>query len=146
MVKFLSLVLRQGGFLILVDIGRRVPGRMFPFLKHISSGSVFKTSMEMRTQPPEADKGQRGLSPMSSWALVITYLRLLLREFHIIKNPEHNSEQVLPPVLFKGVAVALHDLKHDRESSAGTKPGAEGRGGGREEQSREWESMGQMSR
>lgn len=71
-------------------------------------------------------------------ASVITYLRLLLREFHIVKNPEHDSEQVLPPVLFKGVTVALHDLKHDRESSGGTKSGAEREwGGGRGKNSRE---------
>lgn len=47
-------------------------------------------------------------------------------------------------MLFKGVAVALHDLEHDRESSGGTKPGAgrEWGGAGKEQQRREWESMG----
>lgn len=49
----------------------------------------------------------------------------MLREFHIVKNPEHDSEQVLPPVLFKGVAVALHDLEHDRESPGGNKAGGQ---------------------
>ena len=28
-------------------------------------------------------------------------------------------------MLLKGVAIALHDLEHDRESSGGTKPGTE---------------------
>jgi hypothetical protein len=43
----------------------------------------------------------------------------LLREFHVVKNSKHDSEQVLPPVLCKGVAIALHNLKHDRESPGG---------------------------
>lgn len=40
-------------------------------------------------------------------------------------------------MLFKGVAIALHDLKHDRESSGGTKPDAEREWvGGKEQQKR----------
>lgn len=81
-------------------------------------------------------------SPQGS-ALVITHLRLLLGEFHIVKNPEHDSEQVLPPVLFKGMAIALHDLEHDREPSGGKKASMEeGTGGVRGQQRRQWESLG----
>ena len=85
-------------------------------------------------------------SPQGS-ALVITHLRLLLGEFHIVKNPEHDSEQVLPPVLFEGMAIALHDLEHDREPSAGKKASMEeGTGGGRGQQRRQWESLGSGGR
>lgn len=45
-------------------------------------------------------------------------LRLLLWEFHIVEDTEDDSEEVVPPVLLKGVAVTFHDLKHDREASA----------------------------
>lgn len=48
-------------------------------------------------------------------------LRLLLGELHVVKDAEDDSEEVVPPVLFKGVAVTLHDLKHDREPSEGNK-------------------------
>lgn len=65
--------------------------------------------------------------------LAITYLRLLLWQLHIVKNPEHDSEQVLPPVLFKGVAIALHDLEHDCESP-GENEARRGRGHGEGEE------------
>lgn len=64
-------------------------------------------------------QAREALAIMQDGALGLTYLRLLLREFHVVKNSEHDSEQVLPPVLFKGVAIALHDLEHDREASGG---------------------------
>lgn len=45
-------------------------------------------------------------------------------------------------MLFKGVAIALHDLEHDRESSRGNKARSRrGNGAGRERQRRQWESM-----
>lgn len=45
-------------------------------------------------------------------------LSLLLRELHVVKDAEDNSEEVVPPVLLEGVAITLHDLKHDCETSA----------------------------
>lgn len=42
----------------------------------------------------------------------MVYLSLLLRELHVVKDPEDDSEQVLPPVFLKGVPVGLHHLKH----------------------------------
>lgn len=44
-------------------------------------------------------------------------LCLLLRELHVVKDAEDDSEEVVPPVLLEGEAVALHDLEHDRETS-----------------------------
>lgn len=49
---------------------------------------------------------------------VTSDLRLLLRKFHVVENAEDNSEEVVPPVLLKGVAVTLHDLKHHCKTSA----------------------------
>lgn len=43
------------------------------------------------------------------------YLGLLLRKLHVVKNPEDNSEQVLPPVFLKGVPIGLHHFKHHRQ-------------------------------
>lgn len=40
------------------------------------------------------------------------YLSLLLRQLHVVKDPEDDSEQVLPPVFFEGVPIGLHHLKH----------------------------------
>lgn len=48
-------------------------------------------------------------------------LRLLLRELHVVKDAEDDSEEVVPPVLLKGVTVALHDLEHDSEASVETR-------------------------
>lgn len=45
-------------------------------------------------------------------------LCLLLGQLHVVKYAEDDSEQVVPPVLLESVAVALHNLKHDRETSA----------------------------
>lgn len=45
--------------------------------------------------------------------VVFPHLCLLLWQFHIVKDSENNSEQVLPPVLLVSVAVRLHYLKHD---------------------------------
>lgn len=53
------------------------------------------------------------------------YLGLLLRKLHVVKNPEDNSEQVLPPVFLKGVPIGLHHFKHHRQppgECAHTKP------------------------
>lgn len=52
---------------------------------------------------------------------VTSDLRLLLGEFHVVKDAEDNPEEVVPPVFLKGVAVALHDLKHDCETSVTSK-------------------------
>lgn len=86
------------------------------------------------TQPLEANIGQKGfpLHHTQGSAVVFTHLWLLLREFHIVKNPKHNSEQVLPPVFFKGVAIAFHDLKHDCESPGGNKVKHRRKNGGEE--------------
>ena len=43
---------------------------------------------------------------------LVVYLGLLLRQLHVVKDPEDNSEQVLPPVFLKGVPVGLHHFKH----------------------------------
>lgn len=45
--------------------------------------------------------------------VVFSYLCLLLWQFHIVKDSENNSKQVLPPVLLVSVAICLHYLKHD---------------------------------
>lgn len=80
---------------------------------------VFSNPCYLAMQPEE---GRPGFGPITStcrqWPSS-THLWLLLREFHVVKNPKHDSEQVLPPVFCKGVAIALHDLKHDGESSGG---------------------------
>lgn len=39
-------------------------------------------------------------------------LGLLLGQLHVVENPEDDSEQVLPPVLLKGVSVGLHHFEH----------------------------------
>lgn len=44
-------------------------------------------------------------------------LRLLLRQLHVVEDAEDDSEEVVPPVLLEGVAVTLHDLEHDGETS-----------------------------
>lgn len=46
-------------------------------------------------------------------------LRLLLRQLHVVEDAEDDPEEVVPPVLLEGVAVALHDLEHDGEASVG---------------------------
>lgn len=43
---------------------------------------------------------------------MLTCLSLLLRKLHVVKDPEHNAEQILPPVFLVGVTVRLHHLKH----------------------------------
>lgn len=43
------------------------------------------------------------------------YLSLLLWELHVVKDPEDDSEQVLPPVFLKRVPVGLHHFKHHRQ-------------------------------
>lgn len=43
-------------------------------------------------------------------------LCLLLWQLHIVKDAEHDPEEILPPVPLKGVSVALHDLEHDGEA------------------------------
>jgi len=48
---------------------------------------------------------------------VTSDLRLLLRELHVVEDAEDDPEEVVPPVLLEGEAVALHDLEHDREPS-----------------------------
>ena len=48
-------------------------------------------------------------------------LCLLLRELHVVKDAEDDSEEVVPPVVLEGVAVTLHDLKHDCETSVRSK-------------------------
>lgn len=52
---------------------------------------------------------------------VTSDLRLLLRELHVVEDAEDDSEEVVPPVLLKGVTVALHDLEHDGEASVETR-------------------------
>lgn len=44
-------------------------------------------------------------------------LCLLLRELHVVKDPEDDSKEVVPPVFLECVPVTLHDLKHDGETS-----------------------------
>ena len=54
---------------------------------------------------------------MSGMACGLTAdLCLLLRELHVVEDSEDDPEEVVPPVLLKGVAVALHDLKHHRQA------------------------------
>lgn len=55
--------------------------------------------------------GLDGLLPVTS------DLCLLLRELHVVKDAEDDSEEVVPPVLLESVTVTLHDLKHDCEAS-----------------------------
>lgn len=45
-----------------------------------------------------------------------SHLRLLLRELHVVEDAEDDAEKVVPPVLFKGVSVALHNLKHHSQT------------------------------
>lgn len=52
---------------------------------------------------------------------MLTCLSLLLRELHIVEDPEHNAEQILPPVFLVGVTVRLHHLKHHRQTPDKTK-------------------------
>lgn len=51
-------------------------------------------------------------------------LRLLLRQLHVVEDAEDDPEEVVPPVLLKGVTVAFHDLEHDGETSVQKKKGA----------------------
>lgn len=44
-------------------------------------------------------------------------LGLLLGKLHVVEDAEDDPEEVVPPVLLKGVSVTLHDLKHDGEAS-----------------------------
>lgn len=44
-------------------------------------------------------------------------LRLLLGKLHVVEDAKDDSKEVVPPVLLKSVAVALHNLKHDCETS-----------------------------
>lgn len=53
--------------------------------------------------------------------LMTSDLCLLLRELHVVKDAEDDSEEVVPPMLLEGVAVTLHDLKHDCETSVRSK-------------------------
>lgn len=48
-------------------------------------------------------------------------LGLLLWKLHVVEDAEDDPEEVVPPVLLKGVSVTLHDLKHDGETSVRTK-------------------------
>lgn len=48
--------------------------------------------------------------------LIRVYLSLLLRQLHVVKDPENDSEQILPPVFLKGVPVGLHHFKHHCET------------------------------
>lgn len=117
---------------LLDDWERRARKGVFLFKTHPTWLAVqdFCGLWMLTTQPWAQTRARAALlpSPRGS-ALVITHLRLLLREFHVVKNPEHDSEQVLPPVLFKGVAIALHDLEHHCEPSGGNKAGHRGGGG-----------------
>lgn len=58
---------------------------------------------------------------LSALLSVTSDLCLLLGELHVVKDAEDDSEEVVPPVLLKGVAVTLHDLKHDCEPPVGSK-------------------------
>lgn len=44
-------------------------------------------------------------------------LRLLLGQLHVVEDAKDDSKEVVPPVLLKSVAVALHNLEHDGETS-----------------------------
>lgn len=48
-------------------------------------------------------------------------LCLLLGELHVVKDAEDDSEEVVPPMLLESVAITLHDLKHDCETSVRSK-------------------------
>ena len=54
---------------------------------------------------------------LDSLLLVTSDLCLLLGELHVVKDAEDDPEEVVPPMLLEGLTVALHDLKHDRETS-----------------------------
>ncbi len=47
---------------------------------------------------------------------MLTCLSLLLWKLHVVKDPEHDAEQILPPVFLVGVTVRLHHLKHHRQT------------------------------
>ncbi len=47
---------------------------------------------------------------------MLTCLSLLLWKLHVVKDPEHDAEQILPPVFLVGVTVRLHHLKHYRQT------------------------------
>lgn len=55
------------------------------------------------------------------WELAASDLCLLLRELHVVKDAEDDSEEVVPPVLLERVTVTLHDFKHDCETSVRSK-------------------------
>lgn len=54
---------------------------------------------------------------MGSISAVTSDLRLLFGQLHVVEDAEDDPEEVVPPVLLEGVAVALHDLEHDSEAS-----------------------------
>lgn len=53
----------------------------------------------------------------SNGGRLLSDLCLLLWELHIVKNAEHNPEEILPPMPLKCVSISLHDLKHYCEAS-----------------------------
>lgn len=52
--------------------------------------------------------------------VTLAHLSLLLRKFHVVKDPEDDAEEVVPPVLLKSVSVTLHNLKHYCQASKQT--------------------------
>lgn len=59
---------------------------------------------------------------MGNWTSA--YLSLLLWELHIVKDPEDNSKQILPPVFLKGVPIGLHHFEHHCQSPGNIDPQA----------------------
>lgn len=49
---------------------------------------------------------------------ISTYLHLYLRVLDVIKYPEHNLKEVLPPSLLEVVPIRLHYFKHDCQAPA----------------------------
>lgn len=80
---------------------------------------VYKKKKSYSRSPPfpGEDKLKKNKQLMNS------DLCLLLRELHVVKDAEDDSEEVVPPVLLECVAVALHDLKHDSETSVRSEEG-----------------------
>lgn len=85
---------------------RKKEGKLFK--KNSSTFSLYVNALLLDLQ---ITKKQQDKQPVAS------DLRLLLGELHVVKDAEDDSEEVVPPVLLEGVAITLHDLKHDRETS-----------------------------
>ena len=62
--------------------------------------------------------------------MMTSHLCFLFRQFHVVKDSEDDFKQIHPPSLQESVPVALHYLKHHRQTSEGGGGGGGKEGGG----------------